>query len=361
MSPEQKSIAIWKFLKDWRYHYSPAEGYAEVHDPVKFLTVYGYGFCDDSARNFANLCEVAGMKARVWGLNGHVVAESFFDGAWHMFDADHECYFRAADNHILSVEELARDPSAMLKTPTDPVGFSTAELAKLYTTTEDNAVVEREEFKPAFRVDPALQPGDEAVFDLGPARLVHTVYARKEAPPPKAANGALTRKVAVTAADGDILIPVKWPYVIVGGELTLTLSGDARAEVALSVDGRVWAPVEARREGPPSKAGGKAELVRLKVDLTPFFVAQDAAYYAYTLRLRSADGTSLRAAVKDAELTTIFQFAPKTLPQVQPGPTTFEVALASPAGPLPADWKGIEVIVEWVEPTATSAGQPGQR
>ncbi len=96
MTPEQASIAIWKFLVNRRYHYLPASDDAEMHDPVKFLNVYGYGFCDDSALNFAALCEEAGLEARVWGLNGHVVAESSYGGAWHMFDPDMACYFRGA-------------------------------------------------------------------------------------------------------------------------------------------------------------------------------------------------------------------------------------------------------------------------
>lgn len=125
---------------------------------MKFINVYGYGFCDDAARNFVALCEAAGLKARVWGLNGHVVAESFYDDAWHMFDPDGECYFRGAGGRVLGVEELGKDPSAITATPTTPTGAPSADLAKLYATTTDNGVWPREDVKPAHRIDPALQP-----------------------------------------------------------------------------------------------------------------------------------------------------------------------------------------------------------
>ena len=338
MTSEQKSIAIWKFLSDWRYHWCPAEEFDEIHDPVKFLNVYGYGFCDDSAQNFAALCEVAGLKARVWGLQGHVVAESFYDNAWHMFDPDHKCCFRAPDNHILSVEELAKDTSAITAKPTDPTGYSSAELAKLYTTTADNSVCPRTEFKPAFRLDPLLQPGDEVVFDLGPAKLVHIVCYRKEAGlPPKAAVGTLTRNVNSSAAESELLIPVKWPYVILGGQLALKSAGDTKPEVSLSVDGRTWTPVVVTTEG-----------AKLTADFTPWFVAQNAAHYAFTLRVRSA-------VVKDVTLTTLFQFAPRTLPQVQTAATTFDVTLASTDGVLPQGWKGLQITHVWDEAQEPSA------
>ena len=64
MTPERKSIAIWTFLMDRSYHYWPARGDAELHDPVKFLNVYGYGLCDDAAENFTALCEAAGLRAQ---------------------------------------------------------------------------------------------------------------------------------------------------------------------------------------------------------------------------------------------------------------------------------------------------------
>ncbi len=339
MTPEQKSIAIWKFLVDWRYHYWPAREDAEIHDPVKFLNVYGYGFCDDAARNFAALCETAGLTARVWGLNGHVVAESFYDDAWHMFDPDMECYFRGPGGRVLGVEELGKDPSAITATPTTPTGYPTAWVAGLYTSTADNSVWPREDTKPVHRIDPVLQPGDELTFDLGPARLVHTIYAPNEPPPPRAANGTLTRTVKITAGEAGLLIPVKWPYIILGGELTLRLAGAAAPDVQISADGADWAPLATRAEG-----------ATLKADLTPWFVARKDARYGFSLRVR---GTP-----REAKLTVLFQFAPRALPVIRPGTTTFDITLSPVEGVFPGDWKGIEVTHEWDQPHEAARRSP---
>ena len=80
MTNREKALAIWAFLVDNRYHDQPAHTGIETHDPVRFLNVYGYGFCDDSATNLLVLCESAGIPARVWGLSGHVVPEAYFEG-----------------------------------------------------------------------------------------------------------------------------------------------------------------------------------------------------------------------------------------------------------------------------------------
>jgi hypothetical protein len=44
-----------------------------------------------------------------------------------------------------------------------------------------------------------------------------------------------------------------------------------------------------------------------------------------------------------------FQFAPLTLPQVQPGGSTFSLRLVAPGGgsDVPADFAGVEVRHEW--------------
>ena len=182
MTPERKSIAVWKFLVDRTYHYWPPREDAEVHDPVKFVNVYGYGLCDDAAQNFAALCEsgraegprVGAQRAR----RGGVVLRR----AWHMFDVDMGCYFRGAGGRILGVEDLAKDPSSITATPYTPAGYATAEVAKFYTTTADNGVWPRGEIKPGHRIEPVLEPGDALTFDFGPARLVHNVFARRTNP-----------------------------------------------------------------------------------------------------------------------------------------------------------------------------------
>lgn len=345
MTPELKSIAIWKFLVDWRYHYLPAEGGAEIHDPVKFLCVYGYGFCDDCAQNFVALCQVAGIKARPWGIGGHVVAEAFFDNGWHMFDPDHECYFRAADGHILGVEELAKDPSAILAKPTDPTGYSSKSLAELYTTTQDNAVIDANLPKQFHRIAHVLLPGDEVLFDYGPAKRFHSVIYAKEPGPPKAANGTLTRHIATGQAADELLILVMWCHVLVGGEMDLALAGPEKPGVSISPDGKQYSAL------PVVVADG-----RLRADLADWFTAQKVAPYAFTIRLERTGATPLSQCIKDATLRAVFQFAPKNMLQVQPETATYRTTLTASDGTTPtAGFKGVEMRLEWARSEETKA------
>lgn len=185
------------------------------------------------------------------------------------------------------------------------------------------------EVKPAHRIDPVLQPGDEATFDVAPARLVHNVYAPDEPLPPRAANGTLTRTLKAPSGGAEWVIPITWPYVILGGELTLT--GGAAAEVHISADGELWAPLTTRADGDTHKA-----------DFIPWFVARKDARCNVSLRVGGAP--------KEATLTVLFQFAPRALPAVRPGTTIVDVAISPVAAQFPSDWKGLEITHEWEVP-----------
>ena len=341
MTDEQKAIAIWQFLRDWRYHYYPAEGGDEVHDPVKFINVYGYGFCDDSASNFAVLCGAAGVRGRVWGLSGHVVGEALFDGRWHMFDPDHQAYYRMAEGHIASVEELAAHPEVITKEPRDPVGSNSAGIAKLYTTTDNNRPSERK-YRTGHRLAVKLMPQDEVVFDLTQAARAHRVLFRDVPLPPSFGNGRLVRRLDFSSSGKEQAVSVEWPYVILGGELRLSLA-DAGAKIGVAV-----------AEGPQKATALDVETDAgvVTVGLDDWFDAQKRAHYSYTLRVTVTGQKPLSQVVRDARLTTAFQFAPRALPQVQPGATSFVLEVQGEGGKaLSAGWGGLEVLHEWDEVT----------
>ena len=58
-----------------------------VFDPLILLETHEYQ-CGQSARIAVDLFEAAGYAGRVVQLFNHVAAEIFYDGGWHMFDAD---------------------------------------------------------------------------------------------------------------------------------------------------------------------------------------------------------------------------------------------------------------------------------
>jgi hypothetical protein len=75
------------------------------------LLASGQGLCNEQARVFVRLCQVAGIPARLIFLfysnkkNGHVVAEFYADGRWSMADASYFCVFPAEDGRLMSAAE----------------------------------------------------------------------------------------------------------------------------------------------------------------------------------------------------------------------------------------------------------------
>ena len=69
---EEKAMAIFQFVRDKRYHWQPT--WDNHSDPIKYLNVYGYGFCGHTGEIIDIFAKVAGLKSRYWNLRGHGVA-----------------------------------------------------------------------------------------------------------------------------------------------------------------------------------------------------------------------------------------------------------------------------------------------
>jgi hypothetical protein len=75
----------------------------------------GKGWCNEQARVFVRLCQVAGIPARMVflfysdGLRGHVVTEFYAEGRWSMADPTWFCVFPAGDGHLMSAAECHGD------------------------------------------------------------------------------------------------------------------------------------------------------------------------------------------------------------------------------------------------------------
>ena len=335
MTAEEKSLAIWKFLVDWRFHHYPAEQGDEVHDPVRFINVYGYGFCDDSARNTAALAQLAGLRSRVWGLSGHVVAETYYAGRWHMFDPDHEVYYRTPAGHIASVEELAANPSLITQTKTDPIGSDTRAIARLYTTTEDNSVRERK-VSATHKMRLVLHPGDELVYDFQNHDKIHRTTFNDRPLPPSFGNGTLTRSLSLT--DHECTMSIEWPYVILDASLQWPAhDAEPLPKFAVSLEGTNFEEIPVTRQG-------QVYVVRI----AEWLKSKGKALYRFDLQItRDSAGSGRR----QIPLKLDFQFAPRAVPRVQATGSSFQLKVESANGrALPADWDGVEIVHEWQEP-----------
>ena len=100
----------WNFLRSVHYHSEPLFNSNELHDPVKYLNLYGTGFCDDAGNSFCSLNYHANFTAQNYGydpknrlLHGHVQGELFFQNKWHFMDVDENMFYLDAENeHVLS-------------------------------------------------------------------------------------------------------------------------------------------------------------------------------------------------------------------------------------------------------------------
>lgn len=107
----------------------------------------GGGICHQSAIAMVLLAEKIGLEGRVVWLEGHAIAEIYYDNAWHLFDADMGILFKE-DEYILSYDEIINHSDlihAILEKKKLEIGLSypfthvsPRQLANLYLTTHDN-------------------------------------------------------------------------------------------------------------------------------------------------------------------------------------------------------------------------------
>ncbi len=75
------------------------------------LLASGGGWCNEQARVFVRLCQVAGVPARIIFLfyadnrSGHVIAEFYADGRWSLADTSWHCAFPGEGDKLLSAAE----------------------------------------------------------------------------------------------------------------------------------------------------------------------------------------------------------------------------------------------------------------
>jgi hypothetical protein len=74
----------------------------------------GLGWCNEQARVFTRLCQIAGIPSRVIFLfysdmDGHVISEFYADGRWCMADSSWGAVFPGADGKLMSASQCHAD------------------------------------------------------------------------------------------------------------------------------------------------------------------------------------------------------------------------------------------------------------
>ncbi|MGB2824383.1 MAG: hypothetical protein WBF17_25635, partial [Phycisphaerae bacterium] len=116
MSDRDKALAVWRSVVMFQHQDNPPSEYLQLEnsvlDPLKIFNVYGYSYCSVASADVQALARFAGLKARGWTINRHLVPEVFWDGAWHMLDASLINHFPKPDGRIAGVEEIVEGVKA---------------------------------------------------------------------------------------------------------------------------------------------------------------------------------------------------------------------------------------------------------
>jgi Dockerin type I domain len=371
--PALRGFRIWRLLRDNIYHWYPAESGAEIHSPVKFLNIYGYGFCDDSATNTWAISERVGLPGREWWIMGHVVSEIQYGGSWHMFDADLKVFYPKADNlTVASVSELEENGGLVER-------ISSPAIAELYTTTRDNSV-RKQSAQLNYTMAMTLRPGERLERCFYNWGKFHDTYKHRE--PPVYGNGrqvyhpdlsddvfmsGFTNLVNVEAffhsgatpnihlkqasETAELVCQLNSAYVLVGGSVKLdAYACDANDQL------EVWA---SRSNGTwnllGSISGPFAGPVEYSLDSLILPVAS-AACYDLSFRITMVGTEKTSVGVNELELIGEIQCAPASLPKLSAGSVNpVKVCFDGDA------WASVSVVYEYeqddeaVFPTAPSA------
>ncbi|MBM4042306.1 MAG: hypothetical protein FJ290_27750, partial [Planctomycetes bacterium] len=111
LSDRDKALAVWESVVRFQHQDSPPVEYLQLEnavlDALKMFNVYGYSMCGNAASHVQSLARAAGLEARGWTIQGHVVPEVSWGGKWHLLDASLINYFPKPDGDLASVEEIA--------------------------------------------------------------------------------------------------------------------------------------------------------------------------------------------------------------------------------------------------------------
>lgn len=376
---EEKAFALWRFFRHTRYQMG--NGDPSTLNPVRYLNVYGYGICGHTSAAFVSLCEAAGLRARVWEIWHHTVSEVFYNGAWHMLDANAKYFYPTWDNRtVASVEQLEKDPS-LVRRCFAPGGRPRLTLAQWFATSMDNFIAHHYDHE-AFRdytMSVRLRPGEKLIRWWEPRGKFFGKGWRRE--PPRYANGQIIYKpdlaseaflrsitrppgtrvgsgnpfnMTTIAADGQrpnlhvrrkhdsvYDCPSSWwvavqsPYVIVGGRLRARLhkGGDSRYDrlsLQLSVGEGGF------RRHTLWQAEGTGDF-QVDLPLDEHFLREEfPPVYRYSLQVQAMAAydapTPVQTGIDELELVTDIQVAPESLPRLSLGRNQVRYWDESPEG-----------------------------
>ncbi len=355
MTDREKAFAVYELFKTSFYHYNVAECRldetgrltSDVLDPVKMFNIYENNGCSLHAINLATLWQRLGLKARVLNFKTtHWVSEVFYNGGWHMLDADARVFFPRHDNlTVAGLDDWGKD-RYLLKRAHHKGDFARTDVQadiKHATHYFDSNTGTPYRARSGHRMDVHLRPGERIVCRWDNIGKFHDNWRHKKSVP-KFANGRFvyapdfakphTERGAVSCTNvtgfglptgrltpkdpdkpAEVVYRFVSPYVIVGGtvELVYSLAAGGGLGLDVSFDGKQWKRLwQADRMGTDARA-------EVSLDAAIATRSTDAKY-VYWIKLSLASGSSAGdAALQRMTVTTDFQASVNALPSLRLG------------------------------------------
>ncbi len=173
MSTAEKAKALFNCVSDYTSRCNQQNKYQE--EPELLLSAYGCGYCSDINHSLMQLLGKTGIPARLYSLTGHVVAEAYYDSAWHMLDADRKFYVFDSSGAIASVDYISRHSQILQEYAHLIIPFSPwrswKDLRAMYESRNDNYVSDTASSETAMQVvHYTLNQGDEIRFKVSPVK-----------------------------------------------------------------------------------------------------------------------------------------------------------------------------------------------
>jgi len=104
---EEKAVATWYFVRRLHFHWPTIPTW----DSIDLINSYGFALCGYQSTMYVQIATAGGLKARTMHPTKHVIAEAYYDGAWHMFDCQVGWFARNRKGAVANCAEMTADPT----------------------------------------------------------------------------------------------------------------------------------------------------------------------------------------------------------------------------------------------------------
>lgn len=293
LTDQEKALRIWNFVKNHKYQANNPTKYV-ARDSIDLIHSWGYGNCGVATRAIVDLARLSGLQAREHRLGSHIVSEIYYNGAWHVFDADGKVYYKKNDGTFASVEDIESDLSLLSKASSEV--YPQEYLEKAYQTKENNVVFNYVAKNINKEVRYILRPSESIIF-LDDSNNRYFSGANYQEPE-EYSNSYFVYE----PKNYEKIISFTYPYPIVAGILT---GKSDQTSIYFSSNLAQWQKIYS----------GSGEF---QIDLTKFFTngygTPDNNYHLFFTKHASS-----------LKMVTEVQISSKSLPLLQTGPNIIEL------------------------------------